>query len=157
MGLVGVVGTQARPDFSGSWRCTSRQLAYPLRIQQTPDELMIETRSLPQGPPTETFRLDGEYKTTVLEDSGYWRRYDTTSRWQGDEFVGIAKAKAGWSKERSAAEADMSLPHTVCTRSLQLGPGRDTLTITTVCTSPEQGDATAQRMAEKAHFARVRP
>lgn len=155
--FVAVVGAQTRPDFSGTWQCTSRNVGYPLVIQQTHDELIVETRSLPQGPPTETFRLDGEHKTTVFEESGYWRRYDTTSRWDHDAFVGIAKAKAGWSKERSPDDADMTLPHTICTRTLQLGPGRNTLTIGTVCTSPEQGDATSQRMAEKAHFARVHP
>src|ERR1700730_10121687 len=71
--FVAFVGTQTRPDFSGTWKCISRKVWYPLVIQQTHDELIIETRSLPQGPPTETFRLDGERKTTVLEESGYWR------------------------------------------------------------------------------------
>ena len=154
--FVAFVGAQTRPDFSGTWQCTSRNVGYPLVIQQTHDELIVETRSLPQGPPTETFRLDGEPKTTVFEESGYWRRYDTTSHWEGDVLVGIAKAKAGLFKERSPDKADMTLPHTICTRTLRIGPDRTTLTIGTVCTSPEQGDATSQHMSEEAHFARVR-
>jgi hypothetical protein len=153
--FVAFVGAQTRPDFSGTWQCTSRNVGYPLVIQQTHDELIVETRSLPQGPPTETFRLDGERKTTVFEESGYWRRYDTTSHWDRDAFVGIVQAKAGWSKDRSPGNADMTLPHTICTRTLQLGPNRDTLTIRTVCTSPEQGDGTSQHMADDDHFARV--
>src|SRR5262249_6864391 len=99
--FIAVLAAQARPDFSGTWRGTSRNVGYPLVIRQTDSELIVETRSLPQGPPTETFRLDGELKTTVLEESGYWRRYDTTSYWDRDAFVGIAKAKAGWFNEGS--------------------------------------------------------
>src|SRR5947209_61869 len=64
--LVPAVEAQTRPDFSGTWRWTSRAVSYPLVIRQTADELTIETRGLPQGPPTETFRLDGVHKTTVL-------------------------------------------------------------------------------------------
>ena len=154
-GFIAVVAAQARPDFSGTWRCISRDVGYPLVIKQTNDELIVESRSLPQGPPTETFRLDGELKTTVFHESGYWRRYDTTSHWDGDAFVGIAKAKAGWDKDRSPDNADMRLPHTICTRTMQLGPDRNTLTIGTICTSPEQGETTSQHMAEQARFARV--
>src|SRR5262245_29662981 len=91
-GFITVVAAQARPDFSGTWRCTSRNVGYPLVIKQSDKELTVESRSLPQGPPTETFRLDGELKTTVFDESGYWRRYDTTSHWDGDAFVGIAPA-----------------------------------------------------------------
>jgi hypothetical protein len=133
----------------------SRQVNYPLVIKQTADQLTIETRSLPQGPQTETFRLDGESNTTVFEEYGYWRRYDTTARWDGDAFVGVVRAKAGWTKERSPESADMALPHTICTRTLRLAPDRNTLEISTVCTSPEQGAATAEHMTEDAHFARA--
>ena len=153
--FIAVVAAQSRPDFSGTWRWTSRDVGYPLVIKQSDNELTVESRSLPQGPPTETFRLDGELKTTVFDESGYWRRYDTTSHWDGDAFVGIAKAKAGWHKDGSPDNADMTLPHTVCTRTMQLGPDRNTLTISTICTSPEQGDITSQHMAEQARFARV--
>jgi hypothetical protein len=135
-----VTRAQSMPDFSGTWEWTSRKVLYPLVIRQDASQLTVEARGLIQGPPTETFRLNGSSLTTVFEAPGYWRRYDTDGHWDGSAFIGTVWAKAGWTDKGSPDTANMALPHTICTRTLRLQSHGKTLTIESSCHSPEQGD-----------------
>jgi hypothetical protein len=108
-------------------------------IQQTSDALTIEARGLPQGPPAEVFALDGSPQTTVFHEYGYWRRYDTTGRWQGDTFIGTVRATAGWTATSTPDQANVAVPHTICTRTVRMTPDNSGLSIRTHCYSPEQG------------------
>jgi hypothetical protein len=132
MSVPSVVSAQVRPDFSGTWRSASRSVGYPLTIQQTSDTLTIEARGLPQGPPTEVFALDGSPRTAVLTEYGYWRRYDTTGRWEGSTFIGTVTATAGWTDKST--------------------PDGNSLRITSHCHSPEKGGGDGER--QKASFNR---
>jgi hypothetical protein len=147
-----VISAQVRPDFSGTWQFASRTVAYPLTIQQTSDALTIEARGLPQGPPTEVFALDGSPKTTVLNEYGYWRRYDTTERWEGNIFIGTVRATAGWTDKSTSDGANVAVPHTICTRTVRMTADGSGLSIGSHCYSPEQGGANGER--QEAHFSR---
>jgi hypothetical protein len=142
---LSMVSAQVRPDFSGTWRFASRTVAYPLTVQQSSDTLTIEARGLPQGPPTEVFSVDGSHRTTVLNEHGYWRRYDTSGRWENDTFIGTVTATAGWADTSTPDHAKVAVPHTICTRTMRLTPDGSGLSIRSHCYSPEQGGGDGER------------
>jgi hypothetical protein len=131
---------QSHPEFAGTWRWVSRSVPHPLTIRQTPDELIIESLGLAQGNPAdETFAVDGAAKTTIYDAGDFWRKQETTARWEGSAFVGTVVAKARWKREGPGETISLTVPHTVCTRTLRLGADGNTLTITTDCHSPDTG------------------
>lgn len=91
---------QSRPEFAGTWRWVSRSVPHQLTIRQTPDELIIETLGLVQGNPAdETFAVDGSPKTMIYDAGDFWRKQETTARWEGSTFIGTVVAKARWKQE----------------------------------------------------------
>ena len=125
--LFGLTDSQAQevPDLSGEWTWKSRQIARPLHIQQTRDELIIDAIGLPQGAVQERFWLDGRVRDETYPGPGYVRRYLTNGRWDGRVWVATVKAYAGWTGGRIPAE-----PHTVVTRWFTLDSSGARLTVT---------------------------
>jgi hypothetical protein len=131
---------QSRPEFAGTWRWISRSVPHPLTILQTPGELIIETMGLAQGNPAdETFAVDGSLKTTIYDAGDFWRKQETTARWEGSTFIGTVVAKARWKREGPGETISLAVPHTIATRTLRLSADGNTLTISTSWHSPDAG------------------
>jgi hypothetical protein len=131
---------QSRSEFAGTWRWVSRSVPHPLTIRQTSTDLIIGTMGLVQGNPAdETFAVDGSPKATIYDAGDFWRKQETTARWEGSTFIGTVVAKARWKREGPGETISLTVPHTVCTRTLRLSADGATLTITTSCYSPDTG------------------
>lgn len=141
---------QDRPDFSGTWQWVSRAVPHPLTIQQTADELIIESLGLSQGnPANETFRLDGSAKTMIYDVRDFWRKQETTARWDGNDFIGTVLAKAGWKESGPAETISLAVPHTVCTRTLRISRDGMELTIATSWYSPDTGQYKTEHSVDR--------
>jgi hypothetical protein len=88
----------------------------------------------------------------VLNEYGYWRRYDTTGRWEGNIFIGTVKATAGWTDNSTPEQANVAVPHSICTRTVRVTPDGSGLSIGSHCHSPEQGGGDGER--QESRFAR---
>jgi hypothetical protein len=123
------------PDFSGTWVWASRAIARPMLIRQTSEELIVASIGLPQGAVDEAFWLNGTERVETYPSVGFSRKYQTSGRWQGRNWIGTVKAFAGWTETSVARE-----PHTTMIRRFSLDSTGTRLTIVSSGHLPTSGN-----------------